>query len=42
MKNGENIVIFPEMSEEGYFDELRCFYQICLLAETSIKEEWTS
>lgn len=38
MKNGENIVIFPEMSEEGYFDELRGFYSgFALLAETFYK-----
>ncbi|MGI6787246.1 MAG: hypothetical protein ACOX5X_01655 [Acholeplasmataceae bacterium] len=39
IKNGENIVVFPEISDDGYLDELKGFYQgFTLLAETCLKK----
>jgi hypothetical protein len=39
LKNGENIVIFPENSEDGYLAELKGFYAgFVLLAEKCLKE----
>ncbi len=38
IKNNENIVIFPEISDEGYQDELKGFYKgFVVLAETCLK-----
>ena len=39
IKNGENIVIFPEDSKDGYLPELKSFYLgFALLAEKCLKE----
>ena len=39
LRNGENIVIFPENSEDGYLAELKGFYAgFVLLAEKCLKE----
>lgn len=39
LRNNENIVIFPEVSDEGYQDELKEFYRgFTLLAESCLKE----
>ena len=40
LKNGENIVIFPEISDEGYLDEMKGFYAgFVILAERCYKNE---
>ncbi len=40
LKNGENIVIFPEISDEGYLDEMKGFYEgFVILAELCYKNE---
>jgi len=37
-KDGDNIVIFPEVSDEGYLDELKGFHGgFCILAEIAYK-----
>lgn len=39
IENGANIVVFPEDSSEGYFDEMKSFYSgFALLAERALKE----